>query len=72
MGTDITQVRESIIEQNTPRAVRSKAKVWMERPARGAFNPRAVRSKAKVWTERPARGAFYNPDEHEPRCIQPV
>ena len=25
------------IEQNAPRAVRSKAKVWTERPARGAF-----------------------------------
>ena len=26
------------IEQNAPRAVRSKARVWTERPARGAFN----------------------------------
>ena len=25
------------IEQNAPRAVRSKARVWTERPARGAF-----------------------------------
>ena len=38
MGTFLNFVCPGVyIEQNAPRAVRSKARVWTERPARGAF-----------------------------------
>ena len=41
MGTFLNFVCPGVyIEQNAPRAVRSKAKVWTERPAREAFKNR--------------------------------